>query len=543
MTNQTLIITVILLSAVLSLIKVRKSDFAKSVTDFFLADKKLSTSDFINSTVGYGYQIAAVSLFASWGYFYGFWTIWVPIFWALGFFLLKWLNEKGYLNVFYEKNEGNTIHGFLATEYNKPIIGKIAAFASILGLSGTAFFEAEFTSKIIANSTFPNHGNEWFVGLFLFFIGIALLYILLGGLKTVVATNNVQLSLGFIFFNFFTSYVFVKTIENNFVFTGGILSILSFLSILLLNIFYPKFKKLYPNNFDKKYSPTLLISLLPYIFSISYFVFHLFTNVAISDSISIFIDNQQVANVFSLGSLSMISLLLANGLWQIVDISSWQRLAAISNDTPKQTISKTLEFIGYYSAITWLIAIFFGMGLKYVGLNINDAWTALQDFASISVSSENLFDNLFVTTLFLSMIFIMFSTLDSLISAISYTVYYDIISKNQKTLFGARIWTAIYSIVFLIIYYAVRQKISTIDSILYTFYSFQLTLFAPILFVLVGKKLKSTAVAISILVGIIGTLIPLYINSETINPYTSAALFSVMSSTISLLFLNSIIKK
>jgi hypothetical protein len=555
MLNNYLIIGVVLLPILMFLTKVRKTQAATNVSDFFLADKKMGSSDFINSTVAYGYQIAAVSLFATWGYTYGFWTIWVPLFWVLGFYILKWLNDRNNLDLFFAENNGKTIHGFLDQESGKSrngnespktstsLVGKIAALASILGLSGTAFFEAEFTSKIISNAVFPGNATSWFIGLFVFFVGVALTYILYGGLKTVTETDGIKLSMGFIFFNLFVLYVFIKIIQNGNLYTGGILCALSAVSILCLNLLYPQLKNLYPDMFSRKYSSTLMFSLLIYIVGIVYAGYYSANGFNVTDSIAIFMKNQQTNNVFSLGPLSMVSLLLANGLWQIVDVSSWQRLAALNQERiTKPEISKTLVFIGWYSGITWLVAIFFGMGLKYVGLKIPDAFTAIQDFTAISIKSGSMIDQLFIMGLFVSMIFIMFSTLDSLLSAISYTVYYDVVSRDKKNLKSARIATFSYTLIFLVIYYFVRQKVSTIDNILYTFYSFQLALFAPVLAVLFGKRVSKFAVIASIVTGSACALIPLFINSEAVNPYTSSAIFSVIPSILVLWLVNFLLK-
>lgn len=410
-------------------------------------------------------------------------------------------------------------------------------------MSGTAFFEAEFTSKVISNAVFPDSNNIWFIGLFIFFVGVALTYIIYGGLKTVSETDGVKLSMGFIFFNLFVLYVFIKVIQTGNLYTGGILCILSAASILGLNILYPQLRNLYPDNFSEKYSTTLIISLLIYVVGVCYAGYYLASGFNIIDSLSIFMKNQQAENIFSLGYLSMVSLLLANGLWQVVDVSSWQRLAALNQDRiDKSEISKTLVFIGWYSGITWLVAIFFGMGLKYVGLKIPDAYTAIQDFTSISIRSGSAIDQAFIMGLFISMIFIMFSTLDSLISAISYTVYYDIVSKDKKNLRSARISTLSYTLIFLVVYYFLRQKISTIDSILYTFYSFQLSLFAPVTAILFGWKTSKFSIILSIITGSACALIPLLINSETINPYTASAIFSVVPSIFVLFITNQFFK-
>ncbi len=132
--------------------KIVNNNKATTVSNYFFADRTTDSDDFINSTVAYGYQIAALALFASWGYVYGFWTIWVPVFWGLGFLLLKYLHDSGKLDVFLNSKENLTIHGFLSKVYKNKNISIIAGIATLIGLSGTAFFEAEFTSDIITSS-------------------------------------------------------------------------------------------------------------------------------------------------------------------------------------------------------------------------------------------------------------------------------------------------------------------------------------------------------------------------------------------------------
>ena len=74
--------------------KLRRIGWVSTTREYFLADKRVNNNDFVDTTVAYGYQIAALSLFASWGYVYGFWTIWVPVFWAIGYQVLRVLNDR-----------------------------------------------------------------------------------------------------------------------------------------------------------------------------------------------------------------------------------------------------------------------------------------------------------------------------------------------------------------------------------------------------------------------------------------------------------------
>ncbi len=165
-------------------------------------------------------------------------------------------------------------------------------------------------------------------------------------------------------------------------------------------------------------------------------------------------------------------------------------------------------------------------------LEVTDAWSALNQFTSNSILNGTSTDIAFIIILILSMIFIMFSTLDSIISSISFTTYFDIIKGKKDSLYQARLYTVIYTLVFMVIYIALRQKVNNIDSILYTFYSFQLALFPSIISVFISKSINPLAANASIIGGSILTIIPLYINGEMINPYSASAIFSVFGSTL-----------
>ncbi len=202
------------------------------------------------------------------------------------------------------------------------------------------------------------------------FVVVTLGYVLYGGLKAVISSDKLQLKFGYIFFNIFIIYTFVKIIQNGYVWTGFILLLSSLLvSLLLLFYFYPKLNKINSAVFKRKYTSTILISTLSYIIALIYLVANTSLDaINIKDSLSFFLESQQMRNVLSLGNLSLISLLFANSLWQIVDISNWQRFSSLSNtQSKKKEISKALSFTAIYSPITWLLAIFFGMGLKFCG--------------------------------------------------------------------------------------------------------------------------------------------------------------------------------
>lgn len=540
------LIGVIILPIIYFLSKTIKIKKIENTNEYFIANKKIKQYDFIDTTVAYGYQVAAISLFAAWGYIYGFWTILVPIFWGLGYYLLIQLNKKGYLEKFIQSSDGLTIHGYLGEKYKSKRIIRIAAFASMLGLSGTAFFEAEFTSTLITTANSTQTYESYFIILFVFFILVALIYILRGGFKAIVDTDKIQLKIGFIGLTIFIAITFNKIIWNGYVYSGMIFNLLTLICYAYLLYKIKKLNKIISSNTkDSRITISIALSII----SIGFIVGLIkCLNTTPTDSFSYFFSSNKFEDIFALGFLPIVSLLLANGLWQIVDISNWQRLSSLNVEGSeyKEHLNKSFGFIGIYSPVTWLIAIFLGMSIKYLGIDFANGWNTLPELAQVYLNAGNIWNITYILIFIIALESIMFSTLDTLILAISYTTYYDIILvgdiKNNRSLFEARMWTILYTVIFFIIYLFVRFNVNGIDNILYTFYSFQLSLFPAILWMLFSKEINKLAGYGSILFGMMVCIIPLFVNSELINPYSSAATFAIIGSTF-IYYLLSKIKK
>ena len=69
-------------------------------SDYHYGCRTIKLNQFTDSTVMYALQVAAITLFATWGYSAGFWAILVPIFWMIGYLLLAYTIDKGALDNF-----------------------------------------------------------------------------------------------------------------------------------------------------------------------------------------------------------------------------------------------------------------------------------------------------------------------------------------------------------------------------------------------------------------------------------------------------------
>ncbi len=162
---------------------------------FFVAQREIQLSEYRVSTVAYGLQMAAIVLFAQWGYYYGYWALIVPFAWGLGFGLL-WLVAPKF-GGFFEITK--TLHGFIAGHHGKSrLVACIAALATVLGLGGALFAELNYVASAITLSVESTGGNflrYLLMGLFLF---VALAYVLPGGFRAVVSTDKRQLPVSYI---------------------------------------------------------------------------------------------------------------------------------------------------------------------------------------------------------------------------------------------------------------------------------------------------------------------------------------------------------
>ncbi|WP_422005375.1 hypothetical protein [Roseivirga pacifica] len=516
----------------------------RTIDEFFTADGDLDESSFIDTSVAYAYQIAAISLFAYWGFEYGFWTIWVPIFWGAGYFLLAYLTKRGYVSKFLIKNTGDTIHGLLKNHYKVRALGILAGIASMLGLAGTAFFEAEFTANIAANllnssQTLEGNADNFSIWIFISFVVIALMYIIIGGQRAIVKTDAVQLRVGFISFMFFFGGLIGITHSMGYIYSSTLIFILCLVLIGLLIYVYQRLSKTVLDS--KSYNIIFITGALLFVTA-----FVIAANITTqtakvtTDNFASFWESNRMSNIFVLGFPALISLLIANVTWQIVDVSNWQRISSIRN-TPdfKKRLQSTLQYVGIYSPITWVFAIFLGMSIKMLLINeLGGAYNSFSNSLVWLMQSDNVFFNVLPLIMLICMVLIMFSTLDSLILAISFTVQKDIFNldgKRDSNITRFKMGTIGITVALFVFYVFSRTYVTEIDSILYTFYAFQIGLLPAILFALTSKSFNKYAAVSSLIVGIV---VPIVVFIVGLSPYDWTALITFFASLITFLIAN-----
>jgi hypothetical protein len=185
------------------------------------------------------------------------------------------------------------------------------------------------------------------------------------------------------------------------------------------------------------------------------------------------------------GWLGIISLFLANALWMIVDISTWQRIASVKQEGGEFPLaalrSGTLRVL-FESPASWLLGIVLGWSIRALGVLPPgaDPSEGLSRFASaLAGGTFQLAPPLTVLTpalypvLIYATVSIMLSTVNALASTISFTAYSDLPpyrdfesvgATDRASLRHARIWTAAFVVIGLILYPLIRHVAGTSPS-------------------------------------------------------------------------------
>lgn len=253
------------------------------------------------------------------------------------------------------------------------------------------------------------------------------------------------------------------------------------------------------------------------------------------------------SNHFGFSNLTLlfvVSLMVVNVPWQLIDMSVWQRVSSLKNQKDiKKGLSQSILFIG----VSWLLLLALGMLLNYFpGFQP----PANDDYASsfmVYIKNPYIFA-LFAAGCFAALI----STADTLLIASVQTFIFDILypktsleifennSKGKRLINYGRKWVFILGIVSPIVIYLISIIVPGILDLFFLVYSAQIILLFPVLFAIFSPKaikLKSTAIA-SLCLGLFASFVMticmlFYPNTET---YLLAPIVSISVSALPWLF-------
>ncbi|QWG24311.1 hypothetical protein KMZ93_05160 [Bradyrhizobium sediminis] len=476
------ILSAIIIGPLLYLLVASTAQSPKSLPDYYYAERTLKPTDFIDTTFMYGVQVAALSLFVAWGYLYGTRSLLVPVFWGLGYLVFSAALFVPAVRKALLSSGFGTLHSFLGRTHGSRLISILAASITLLALAGPAMFEPYFTAGAIANGLGLKDAQLENIQMlcFLGFVLISATYLVIGGFRTVVITNKWQLAVGYTAFNALVGLLLLLLQEPSAKDRSGyaLLFLLAALTLLALSVIVQAVQR----RID-------VFSILSHLISTAwllYVVTRHFDGIASFEDLQVLLSGQFRK---SFEWYALLSLLIANGFYQFVDVGQWQRILSLQVDESADeygriwTVALTNAAAGLASSVSWCVAIFFG-------LMIQNAFPAEDPYAVLSTLLNRLspFNDPLVAFLFMTaLLAIMFSTLDALCSSVSFTVQYDWF--GGKNMFFARVITVailgFYILWYLVLRLATNDKL---DTVLYASWSLQVGLLPAVVAALFAKR-------------------------------------------------------
>lgn len=418
--------------AIYLVVALRKGRAPVTADEFFESRGLISASEFANSSVAYGFQIASVSVFFAFGYFYGLGGIINPLFWGIGIIFFMLVVSR--LGEFFGTTQ--TLHGFLGKRYNSRAISVVASMMTLIGFLGGFTAELAWGSWVLSIIS----PNPLFIGISMSVAAVIVAwYVTRAGHFSVVQTDQYQLV--FAHAAFVVLVVFTVTLlhwqspEARAI--GFILSISTavMLALVTFSIIRQLREKREADIPDVGSSISVIILSMMVLAGIVSIV----NAIIFSSSLSAMNAALEDARLydFSQGTLNLLSLALLPLCWQFADVTMWQRLGATrlpSVDHPNRfgTIRKGLLRYAIESPITWLLAIVAGIALRYADIGLTDEtiWNGIAEIPVAIIAAETPVGSVvqyLVASIFAAgVVAAMISTADSFLIASTFTLVYDL---------------------------------------------------------------------------------------------------------------------
>jgi hypothetical protein len=191
-----------------------------------------------------------------------------------------------------------------------------------------------------------------------------------------------------------------------------------------------------------------------------------------------------------------LSLVVANGLWQLIDISGLQRLQSIDKSEAIQNLPRLANAIrnaGIEAGVGWALIIVAGLLLKLLG--ISDVPTLMENLLEQGNTGAYL-----VPLLMFTVVVFMLSTISGFMSAIAYIAHYDIapmlniytpsIKHGKDDIKIARLITLTAIVCLYLGYRMLKGGVGdNISAVLYAIYAFQIAIAPSVIAALLVQKI------------------------------------------------------
>lgn len=508
MTTSDVILWAVLSGPLVYLVAILFSPAPTTSREYHYANRKLLAHEYVDTTIMYALQVAAVALFATWGYMYGIMAAVVPVFWGIGYLIIAWLIDSGHLDEFIESDSFGTLHQFIAHGGKFRLVSAVGAVLTLVAISGPAMFEAFFTASVIerASKDVPGFSTT---ALAILFLGFSAIYMLRGGFAGAVRLDRIQLATGYFGFVLLVSLSLYSILGRQ---HDGIVAALALLLTGCSTAIFVG--RISHSRSVGRNDPFAFVctgaALIPPIVV-------LFLSIS-SENASF--DNIQFEKYFfpdTFSWLAILSLFVANALYQLVDVGQWQRLLSVDPHArslveSRTLISTSIRNVALTSPITWVIAIVFGILLKVISPEAN-AYEASYLLVDHILGVPGQLKLWLLGALIVSLVAIMFSTIDALISATSFTVTNDIFHRKIRSQYDVAIdrWATLGTLALQLFFYLFVKKLAQdkTDAVLYLCWSFQIGFTPAVLFAILKRDIPESVLILSLLAGVVGAAAPL----------------------------------
>lgn len=476
--------------------------------DYFLFERKLSPGLFLKTSVGYSLQVASIVLFLLWTLSYGASSLFIPIAWGGGYLLVYAALRKGWLDTFLAStsDECQTIHGYVGSETKRgQLLVSFMAIATIVGLGGTLIAEIDYTTTFVLGAVQISADAHRYIDeaihiAILLFTGC---YVLWGGYRAVVLTDEAQVPMSYASFGVVLLAVCGLSTGEAGSFVAGVLALCAAGLFALFLFRRHRVVKCVTTQ------DVLLLGGLS-VLGVVVGVAAIVEAPSRHFSVEIFPSNEFL---WGFGLVGVVSLSIANAMWQFVDISSLQRLKSVSfagdnRQITREHVGRGLRAAAVEAGGVWVLVILLALALKAQGVG------KYEEIASFFWNQQGLAILLLPVLVFAYVVFMM-STIDGFISGMSFVAFYDIHARLQtsaddqgKTGLTSQLlaprWTTIVTI-FVIYGGYLLLKARTggqLAQILYAIYALQSSIF-PVVFarLIWPRKVSSVAGVLSIVAG------------------------------------------
>jgi hypothetical protein len=510
---------------------------SETAADYFLYRRKLSVGDFIAMTIGYSLQVSSIFLFFYWGLQYGIWPIIMCLTWAGGYRVMAYLVKQGRLDDFLglttdempRKDRitpaATTIHGYVGNRIsslsnNKRLEARrlllkhfavlVLSLASVIGIAGTMMTEIDYSTQFLLQAV----GMETSDSVVRYLTQVSMLlfttfYVLWGGFKAAALTDRIQVPAAYVGLGVFT--VGVSFYAQSYDLGIGVFYILLTLAGLYLILLLIRLSAVRERGDPWSRTTAYLTfgSLLLTTLVALYFLWP-----AETKGITVFLQLLFPPFPAHFVILGGTSLLVTNLLWQLIDISSLQRLQAINQQDMQKYRSEIVGVIrktGAEAGLGWTLIILCALILKT--LNLGEPDKLIQNLFQNLLTAPGLVPFL-VPVFILTAVVFMLSTISGFISAVAYIAHFDIAPalgiyradeerRPEDEIRITRLVTLTCVILIYLGYSGLRAASrGDISTMLYAIWSFQLAIAPAVVTSFYSKALLSPwTVAISTLSG------------------------------------------